>query len=527
MRHLGIIVLSLATSASAQTFTIDFNNLSTGVTLSNQFLASNGVNFIPNAFSGPNSNNTAEPWATNTGLTVSDYVALDPARPGYAVGSPMLFDGNLVRTIADYNNEDGDASVLTTFASPITSATVTFVGIAFFEAGAFDTQLLALDANNQILAQTHAVGAATTSQQNLTVTVPAGFSRLAIVPGNYNDIVGFDNLVYTLAAPAVPTWNIDANGNYWTTANWSTNQVPSGPTASARFGSIITQPRTVTLNDTVVLNKVIFDSTASYTLHATALNGSYALRLGGTQSELNVVQGSHQIEALVTNNSSSVATNLVKSGAGSVSVQKLVLNGNLAVNEGALSLSGGAAVASKVTSVSVADGALLTQGTTPLLVTSMTVDSIRQLLLAGKIAVGGQSTLKIGYVLGTLVSYQYTTVGGENIAATDVVVRATLPGDATLNLHVDFDDLLLLAKNYGRTGADWWTADFNYDGVTNFDDLIPLSQNYGAGALSDAQLELLDPSFVSDFRTALSLVPEPGMIALAPVVLSTSKRKRK
>lgn len=518
MRSAIPLSLLLCSGAIAQSLTIDFNDLAPGSTLANQYLGTHGVNFIPNAFSGPNTNNTAEPWATNTGLTVSDYVALDPARPGYAVGSPMLFDGNLVRTISDYNNEDGDASLLTTFVSPVTSATVTFVGIAFFPEGAFDTQLLALDADNNVLAQAHALEAPTTSQQNLTVSVAGGFKRLAIVPGNYNDIVGFDNLVYT---PAMPSWDVDGDGIYWNSANWSTGQVPAGSTASARFGEIITQPRTVTLNDAVILNKLVFDSAVSYTLRAPSLAPSFAVLFGGTENELNVAQGSHQIEARVTNASSATIANMKKTGAGSIAIQKLMINGNVAVEEGTLVLRGGDAIASKLGSVSVADGAQLAQGSTPLIVTAMTEGTVRQLLLAGKIAIGSPSTLKLGYRSFS----QGTTVGGETVEPIDVVIRATLPGDASLDLQVNFDDLLVLAMTYGRTNTTWYLADFDYDGDTDFDDLLDLAHNYGGSILTDSQLGSLDQAFVSDFRLAMSLVPEPSTMLGVALFLPARRRR--
>lgn len=517
MRIAILFTLASSSLASAQTFTIDFNNLTPGMTLSSQYATSNGVQFVPNAFSGPNDNNTAEPWATNTGLTVSDYVPLDPDRPGYAVGTPMLFEGNLIRTIDDYLNEDGDASVLTTFATPITTATVTFVGIVFGESGARDTQLIALDAGNNVLARTRAEARDTTNQQNLTVNVPAGFTRLAIVPGNYNDTVGFDNLVYTLATPNVPSWNVDADGLYWNAANWTSGNIPAGINATARFGPVITQPRTVTLNDTVALNRIIFDSAQPYTVAGT--NNIFIL--GGTDNELNVVQGAHDVRVGVNSSSS-----IKKTGTGSLAIRKLTVAANVAVNEGTLTLSGGTAIASKVGSVSVSDGAQFSLGQTPLIATTMPLNDVRLLVQSGKLNVGSPSALRIGYALGDTLSF--TTIGGENIPSTATVIRATLAGDADLDLDVDFDDLLSLAQNYGisPTAKTWRQGDFSYNSVVDFDDLLLLAQNYGSSAHTSAQLASLDSDFASDFRLARSLVPEPA-VAAAFVVLIPTRRRRK
>lgn len=54
-----------------------------------------------------------------------------------------------------------------------------------------------------------------------------------------------------------------------------------------------------------------------------------------------------------------------------------------------------------------------------------------------------------------------------------------LAGDATQDQAVNFDDLLILAQNYGQTGRTFSQGDFNYDGRVNFDDLLVLAQTYG------------------------------------------------
>ena len=43
---------------------------------------------------------------------------------------------------------------------------------------------------------------------------------------------------------------------------------------------------------------------------------------------------------------------------------------------------------------------------------------------------------------------------------------------------VDFADLLILAQNYGKTGATNATGDANADGKVDFSDLLILAQNY-------------------------------------------------
>jgi hypothetical protein len=60
----------------------------------------------------------------------------------------------------------------------------------------------------------------------------------------------------------------------------------------------------------------------------------------------------------------------------------------------------------------------------------------------------------------------------------DQAADAPLPGDANRDGTVDFDDLLILSKNYNGTGKTWADGDFTGDGLVNFDDLLTLSRNY-------------------------------------------------
>jgi uncharacterized delta-60 repeat protein len=53
-----------------------------------------------------------------------------------------------------------------------------------------------------------------------------------------------------------------------------------------------------------------------------------------------------------------------------------------------------------------------------------------------------------------------------------------LAGDANRDRVVNFADLLLLAKNYGKTGATYAQGDFDANGVVNFGDLLILAKNY-------------------------------------------------
>lgn len=57
-------------------------------------------------------------------------------------------------------------------------------------------------------------------------------------------------------------------------------------------------------------------------------------------------------------------------------------------------------------------------------------------------------------------------------------------GDVNSDGRVNFDDLVILAQNYGSTGRTYSQGNLNYspDGKVDFEDLIILAQNYGSAA---------------------------------------------
>lgn len=79
---------------------------------------------------------------------------------------------------------------------------------------------------------------------------------------------------------------------------------------------------------------------------------------------------------------------------------------------------------------------------------------------------------------GSVASANGTNTG--NFPMTFRVIR----GDANNDDVVDFDDLLIVAQNYGKTGRTWSTGDFDYNGTVNFDDLLFVAQRFTASAFS-------------------------------------------
>lgn len=123
--------------------------------------------------------------------------------------------------------------------------------------------------------------------------------------------------------------------------------------------------------------------------------------------------------------------------------------------------------------------------------------------------INGQTTLRYSFFgvfpNGELPNGRYRAVfnaGGVADAAGNALGAAftynfvALAGDADGDGAADFDDLLLLAANYGTTGKTYAQGNFDMsaDGSVNFDDLLVLAANYGttlpAAAAADPLVSL-------------------------------------
>lgn len=93
--------------------------------------------------------------------------------------------------------------------------------------------------------------------------------------------------------------------------------------------------------------------------------------------------------------------------------------------------------------------------------------------------------------------------------------RRTEYGDANLDGRVDFDDLLVLAQNYG-TAAGWAGGDLNGSHFVDFDDLLLVAQHYGLGASGAGEFEL---------ALAAAWAPEPTLVFLAAQPVFQRRRR--
>jgi uncharacterized lipoprotein YddW (UPF0748 family) len=130
-------------------------------------------------------------------------------------------------------------------------------------------------------------------------------------------------------------------------------------------------------------------------------------------------------------------------------------------------------------------------------------------------------------LLNTVLPGGFLSMNLGTFSAVELLVdrRGFTPGDTDFDGAVDFDDLLVLAQNYGSAGKMWAQGDFTLDTKVDFDDLLVLAQSYRAsGMLVDGTA--LGESFAADFAIAQSLVPEPISITMLCMLPVIARRRR-
>jgi len=90
-----------------------------------------------------------------------------------------------------------------------------------------------------------------------------------------------------------------------------------------------------------------------------------------------------------------------------------------------------------------------------------------------------------------------------------------LPGDANFDQSVGFDDLVILARNYGKASAHWFDGDFNGDGIVGFADLVGLARDYGKSAAIAVAVE-----------PAIAQLPEPSSLLVGIGAAALLRRRR-
>jgi hypothetical protein len=201
--HVALLSAGLLLATDASGFTINFDDLAAGATLSTQY-ASQGVIFSPNAFSGSGSSSSGVDWATNSDMTI---VSIDTGTLGVdygALGSPSLVSANILHNFSNWQYvEDGDPSFLITLAMPASAVSITFAGVGG-AALAPDTRIFAYAGSTLLGTVAASLPDDNVAQLTLSFSAP-GITRIAVAPGSFDDWVGVDNIVITPATTPVPT----------------------------------------------------------------------------------------------------------------------------------------------------------------------------------------------------------------------------------------------------------------------------------------------------------------------------------
>ncbi len=172
------------------------------------------------------------------------------------------------------------------------------------------------------------------------------------------------------------TWNLNANGNWGTAGNWTPTTVPNAIDATASLGTIITAPRTVTLDIPVTIGTLNLSGAQAYTVSGV---NSLTFDVSSGGAALNVTgAAAHTIATAVALNDSLVLSqgstgtlslagaisgsgSLTKSGSGAVTLSGANnYSGTTTISAGTLSIgAGGTAGTLGTGAASVASGATL------------------------------------------------------------------------------------------------------------------------------------------------------------------------
>lgn len=351
--------------------------------------------------------------------------------------------------------------------------------------------------------------------------------------------VQISGTVRASAATSANGWKADANGSWSTASNWvAGDSVPGAPASSfdtAVFGDFLnSQERTIAVDAAVAPRRVLVDAGAgSY-----RFTGSAPISIAsGIGSGISVLSGEARFDnpvvlaapaTLAVDAMAKLRMDRLSAGAGSATHKTgagaLILReadiGSLQVEEGSVAFTG--AAEARVTSLAIATGARVAV-TDTLIIEDQPGGVGEVTALLAESAGGGLRPGSTGVLgIGTRASTGWSSLSGFPLSDSSIIVRTTLAGDANLDRHVDFADLLALAQHYGSVGA-WFDGDFDYDADVDFADLLALAQQYG-GSLTRQQQEQLETRFAAEFLLARSVVPEP---TLALLILATSGRRRR
>ena len=225
--------------------------------------------------------------------------------------------------------------------------------------------------------QVNVAGAATLSGGSLNVTLLNGFrpaqnAQFTVLTfgsrsGNFATESGLNlggrlqlvpaytanSLVLTAVQGGSGAWRFDTDGAASVSTNW-TGGIPGAAGDTATFGPVITERRTVTLDEPTVVGAIVLDSPCGYTLSGAPGTPVYPLADGGAN-------------ALTLNNSGSGATITVSDGQQAIDAPVVLADNLVVTGSGTLTFGGSSSIAetggSRSLTMSGAGGMLILSGT--------------------------------------------------------------------------------------------------------------------------------------------------------------------
>jgi hypothetical protein len=384
------------------------------------------------------------------------------------------------------------------------------------------------------------LGAANAGLNGANLDLQFLFDLTSIHPGAG---VGAQFLLGTSQVSPTGIWN-NATGGAWTIpGNWTSSNLPLGAGISATFGSVITQPRTVTLNSTTTVGNLTFNNANPYTLLNSG-GGILALSNGAQPATITLTAGNHTINAPLT---FALAGLLIAPNGNTLFLHGSISGGAPltlgAPGKIALLPNTGTAKVSSLTlpgttnnwtgQLDLTSNALIVQTTGPA-DKSMQLPTLQNQIAYANVS-GPSAWTGNGITSSTILTTPNTTLAladnadlglttfrGQNVDENSLIITQSLFGDATLDGFVDAFDLNLIAANWQKpANALWSDGDFTGDGTVDAFDLNLLASHWQLGA-STASLSFPE-------ALAQTPIPEPAtlsLLALLPL-LQTGGRARK
>jgi len=317
--------------------------------------------------------------------------------------------------------------------------------------------------------------------------------------------------------------NVTVSGNLklWSTANTAAT-MSGGTLAIAGASTVGAATRLAITGGTFTTPSIRIDGTYSQTAGSATL-GAVTLSSTGSMTATQIFATSVNLSA--------TATTLASSGTCKITSLAIAPTGKL----------------------DLANNSLIVDytGTSP-------ATNIRQMLQSGRgpgnwagttgiVSSTAQADVSLHHTLGYAEASQVgvTSLGGQQVDGSAIIIRYTYAGDDNLDGIVDLDnDFSLFVDGYNRqvsnpgslnAGNLWLYGDYNYDGVIDLDNDFSIFVDgynyYGTQAAQLGQMISTDSGLSLSQRAAmLSVVPEPGsaamVIGVGSAVALRSRRRR-